>query len=46
MSSTYQLDDYVPRGSSLKGTILASYDTLVKVFGEPNILNAESSGDD
>ena len=41
MSTTYQLDDYVPSGSSLKGTISASYNTLVEVFGEPNILNAE-----
>ena len=38
---TYRLDDYVPRGSSLRGHIHATYDELVKVFGEPNILNAE-----
>ena len=38
---TYKLDDYVPRGSSLRGHIHATYDELVKVFGEPNILNAE-----
>jgi len=42
----YQLDDYVPRGSSLKGTISATYQALVEAFGEPNILNAEPSGDD
>ena len=38
---TYKLDDYVPRGSSLRGHIHATYDELVDVFGEPNILNAE-----
>ena len=38
---TYKLDDFVPRGSSLRGHIHATYDELVKVFGEPNILNAE-----
>ena len=41
MSTTYQLDDYVPSGSCLKGHITASYDALVEAFGEPNILNAE-----
>ena len=41
MSTTYQMDDYVPSGSSLKGHITASYDALVEAFGEPNILNAE-----
>ena len=41
MSTTYQMDDYVPSGSCLKGHITASYDALVEVFGEPNILNAE-----
>ena len=46
MSTTYQLDDYVPSGSSLKGTVTATYIQLLEVFGEPNILNAESSGDD
>ena len=46
MATTYQLDDYVPSGSSLKGTILATYDALVEAFGEPNMLNAEPSGDD
>ena len=38
---TYKLDDFVPRGSSLRGHIHATYDELVEVFGEPNILNAE-----
>ena len=38
---TYKLDDYVPRGSSLRGHIYISYADLVEVFGEPNILNAE-----
>ena len=38
---TYKLDDYVPRGSSLRGHIYATYQSLVEVFGEPNILNAE-----
>ena len=46
MSTSYQMDDYVPSGSSLRGHIHASYTDLVKVFGEPNILNAEPSGDD
>ena len=41
MSITYQLDDYVPRGSSLRGYVHARYFDLVEVFGEPNILNAE-----
>ena len=43
---TYDLDDYVPRGSSLRGHINTTYVELVEAFGEPNILNAESSGDD
>ena len=38
---TYKLDDYVPRGSSLRGYVHARYFDLVEVFGEPNILNAE-----
>jgi len=29
---TYKLDDYVPRGSSLRGHIHATYDELVEVF--------------
>jgi len=37
MSITYQADDYVPRGSSLKGHVVASYNTMVEVFGEPNM---------
>ena len=41
MSTTYQMDDYVPSGSCLKGHITASNDALVEAFGEPNILNAE-----
>ena len=41
MSTTYQMDDYVPTGSSLRGHINASYQALVEAFGEPNILNAE-----
>ena len=43
---TYQLDDYTPNGSSLRGHVNATYQTLVDTFGEPNILNAEPSGDD
>ena len=39
--TTYQMDDYVPSGSSLQGHITASYEALVEAFGEPNILNAE-----
>ena len=37
MSITYQADDYVPCGSSLKGHVVASYNTMVEVFGEPNM---------
>ena len=37
MSITYQADDYVPSGSSLKGHVVASYNTMVEVFGEPNM---------
>ena len=43
---TYKLDDFAGVGTSLRGHIHAKYDKLVEVFGEPNILNAESSGDD
>ena len=46
MSTTYQMDDYVPTGSSLRGHINATYQALVEAFGEPNVLNAEPSGDD
>ena len=35
--TTYQLDDYVPSGSCLKGHINAPYTDLVEAFGEPNI---------
>ena len=38
---TYKLDDFATVGSSLRGHIHATYDELVEVFGEPNILNAE-----
>ena len=37
MRITYQADDYVPVGSSLKGHVVASYNTMVEVFGEPNM---------
>jgi len=43
---TYQMDDYTPSGSSLRGHVNATYQALVDAFGEPNILNAEPSGDD
>ena len=33
----YQLDDYVPVGSCLRGHITATYDALVAAFGKPNI---------
>ena len=45
-SFTYQMDDYTPSGSSLRGHVNATYQTLVDTFGEPNILNAEPNGDD
>ena len=35
--TTYQLDDYVPSGSCLKGHINAPYTDLVEAFGEPNV---------
>ena len=35
--TTYQLDDYVPTGSCLKGHVTASYQDLVETFGEPNM---------
>ena len=41
MSTTYKLDDYVPSGTSLMGYVTISYQEIVEVFGEPNILNAE-----
>ena len=34
---TYQLDDYVPRGSCFKGYINAPYQDLIDAFGEPNV---------
>ena len=37
MSITYQADDYVPSGSCFKGHVVASYNTMVEVFGEPNM---------
>ena len=43
---TYRLDDFAGVGTSLRGHIHAKYDKLVEVFGEPNMLNAEPSGDD
>ena len=46
MSTTYKLDDYVPSGTSLMGYVTISYQEIVEVFGEPNILNAQPSGDD
>ena len=36
MKITYQLDDYVPKGSCLQGHITTTYDRLVETFGEPN----------
>jgi len=35
--TTYQLDDYIPSGSCLKGHINAPYTDLVEAFGEPNM---------
>ena len=37
MITTYQLDDYVPNGSSFKGHITALYQDLIDTFGEPNM---------
>ena len=37
MATTYQLDDYVPFGSALRGHLDAPYIDLVEVFGEPNM---------
>ena len=45
-SLTWQPNDDILVGSALRGKVFATYDRLVEVFGEPNILNAESSGDD
>jgi hypothetical protein len=38
---TYRLDDFAGVGTSLRGYVHARYFDLVKVFGEPNIRNAE-----
>ena len=38
---TYKMDDWAGRGTSLRGHIHATYDEIVWVFGEPNILDAE-----
>jgi hypothetical protein len=37
MATTYQLDDYVPFGSALRGHLDAPYIDLVDTFGEPNM---------
>ena len=34
---TYQLDDFSPVGTSLRGHVTASYGTMIEVFGEPNM---------
>ena len=34
---TYQLDDFSPVGTSLRGHVVASYATMIEVFGEPNM---------
>ena len=34
---TYQLDDFSPVGTSLRGHVTASYATMIEVFGEPNM---------
>ena len=34
---TYEPDDYIPTGSSLKGTVNAEYFKLCEIFGEPNV---------
>ena len=36
-SLTWKPNDDFAVGTSLRGKVMASYDTLVKVFGEPNI---------
>ena len=41
MSVTYQMDDYVPRGSSLRGHIHVTYGALVEAFGVPNIQSSD-----
>ena len=42
---TWKLDDLVGPGTALRGKITVSFTELVEVFGEPNVLNAEPSGD-
>ena len=37
MNTTYQLDDYVPRGSCFKGYINKTFQELVDAFEEPNM---------
>jgi len=37
MSVAYQMDDYVPHGSSLRGHIHVTYGALIETFGVPNI---------
>ena len=34
---TYQLDDFSRVGTSLRGHVIASYATMIEVFGEPNM---------
>ena len=46
MSLTWKPNDGGGVGTSLRGKIPVSFDRLVEVFGEPNELNAEPSGDD
>ena len=36
MNTTYQLDDYVPVGSSFKGHINTTFQELIDTFGKPN----------
>ena len=45
-SLTWKPNDGQLIGSSLRGKIGANFDRLVEVFGEPNLLNGEPSGDD
>ena len=44
-SLTWKPNDGQLIGSSLRGKIGANFDRLVEVFGEPNLLNGEPSGD-
>ena len=37
MITTYQLDDYIPSGSCLKGQINTTFQELIDAFGEPNV---------